>query len=66
MQSVVVFGSLCVLWYVAVSIPVFGWVLSFIVLPPFSVVLWLLLLQKAYTGQRYKLPIAGEFAERHS
>jgi uncharacterized membrane protein len=66
MQSVVVFGALCVLWYVGVSIAFFGWFLSFIVLPPFSVVLWLLLIYKAYTGHRYKLPIAGEFAERHS
>jgi uncharacterized membrane protein len=66
MQSVVVFGVLCVLWYVGVSIWFFGWFLSFIVLPPFSAGLWLFLLYKAYNGQRYKLPLAGEFAEQHS
>ena len=66
MQSVVVFGTLCVLWYVGPSIVLVGWLLSFIVLPPLSVALWLFLLYKAYTGERYKLPIAGEFAERHS
>ena len=65
-QSVVVFGALCALWFVGLSIPFFGWILSFLVIPPFSAGLWLFLLYKAYTGQRVKLPIAGDFAEQHS
>lgn len=65
MQSVVVFGSLCVLWFVGLSIPLFGWILSFMVIPVVSAGLWLVLLYKAYTGQRFKLPVAGDFAEQH-
>ncbi|HET7216487.1 MAG TPA: hypothetical protein VFJ02_00505 [Vicinamibacterales bacterium] len=66
MQSVVVFGTLSVLWFVGPAIPFFGWVLSFLIIPPLSAGLWLFLLYKAYTGQRFKLPIVGEFAEQHS
>lgn len=65
-QSVVAFGALCVLWFVGLSIPLFGWILSFVVIPPFSAALWLILLYKAYHGERVKLPMAGDFAEQHS
>lgn len=27
--------------------------------------IWLLLMYKAYTGERYRLPVVGEFAERY-
>jgi uncharacterized membrane protein len=63
-QSVIVFGSLSVLWFIAVSIPLFGWAFAFLVLPPVSAVLWLLLMYKAYQGERYKLPYAGDMAEQ--
>ena len=29
-------------------------------------ILWLLLMYKAYKGERFKLPIVGDFAEKHS
>lgn len=29
-------------------------------------VLWLVLIYKAYTGERYRLPVVGEFAERYA
>ena len=50
------------LWFVGLSIPFFGWMLSFLVIPPLSAVLWLLLMFKAYQGERFKLPFAGDIA----
>jgi uncharacterized membrane protein len=63
-QSVIVFGSLSVLWFIAVSIPLLGWAFAFLILPPVSAVLWLVLMYKAYQGERYKLPYAGDMAEQ--
>ena len=63
-QSTLVFGGLCALWFVGASIPPFGWLLSFIIIPPLSAVLWLLLMFKAYQGERFKLPYVGDIAER--
>jgi uncharacterized membrane protein len=65
-QSTIVFGSLCALWFVGWSIPLLGWAFSALIIPPVSAVLWLLLLFKAYQGQRFKLPIAGDIAEQRS
>jgi uncharacterized membrane protein len=65
-QSIFVFGTLSVAWFVAVSIPLLGWIVAFVVIPPLSAVLWLILMYKAYNGDRYKLPYAGDMAEhRH-
>ena len=66
LQSTLVFGGLCAVWFVGTSIPPIGWFLSFIVIPPLSAVLWLLLLFKAYQGERFKLPYVGDIAEQRS
>ena len=66
LQSTIVFGSFCVLWFVGPAIPFFGWILSHILLPPVSAIVWLLMLFKAYHGERFKLPIAGPIAEARS
>jgi uncharacterized membrane protein len=66
MQSAIVFGGLCVLWFIGTSMPPFGWFLSFIVIPPVSAVLWLLLMFKAYQGERFKLPYVGDIAAERS
>jgi uncharacterized membrane protein len=63
MQSVIVFGGLCVLWFVLLSLPIVGWIISFVVIPPLSAVLWVLLIVKAYLGERFKLPFAGDIAD---
>lgn len=50
-------------------IPAVGWLISLglsllsLVLFPIGFVLWLVLLIKAYKGQRYGLPIVGDIAE---
>ena len=66
MQSTIVFGGLCLLWFIGTSMPPFGWFLSFIVIPPLSAVLWLLLMFKAYQGERFKLPYVGDIADERS
>ena len=61
LQSTIVFGGLCALWFVGLSIPLLGWLISFILIPPLSAVLWLLLMFKAYQGERFKLPFARRY-----
>jgi len=65
MQSTIVFGALSVAWFLCLSIPILGWLISFMVIPPVSAVLWLILIFKAYQGEHFKLPIAGDMAERN-
>jgi uncharacterized membrane protein len=65
LQSVLVFGGLSLAWFLCLSLP-FGWLISFIVIPPASAVLWLVLMFKAYSGDRVKLPYVGDIAEAHS
>ncbi|HVL65816.1 MAG TPA: hypothetical protein VM364_01010 [Vicinamibacterales bacterium] len=64
LQSVIVFGGLSIAWFVAMSIVLIGWVIVWVVIPPLSVFLWLLLMFKAYQGERFKLPFAGEIADQ--
>ena len=59
MQSVVTFGALTIL----VFVPVIGWVLSPVIMIV-GFVLWLVLIFKAYQGEKFKLPITGDFAEK--
>lgn len=77
MQSIVIFGGLtwaAILFFsvslLLVEVPnigvivwlfwVFGWLWVFLVL-----VFWVLLMVKAYRGERYKFPWAGNFAEKY-
>jgi uncharacterized membrane protein len=62
-QSVFVFGVLSIAWFVSVSVVFVGWLIAFVIIPPLSLFLWLFLMYKAYQGERYKLPFAGDFAE---
>ena len=64
LQSVIAFGALSIAWFVAMAIPFLGWLIALIVIPWVSVILWLLLMFKAYRGERFKLPLAGEIAEQ--
>jgi uncharacterized membrane protein len=59
MQSVVTFGALNLL----VMVPFIGWMLSPIV-AIVGFILWLVLIVKAYQGEKFKLPLAGDFAEK--
>jgi uncharacterized membrane protein len=63
MQSMLVFGAACVAFLVCLAIPFLGWILSIFVFYG-SAALWLVLMFKAYQGERFKLPVAGEIAEQ--
>jgi uncharacterized membrane protein len=43
-------------------VPFLGFLLSIFVLLPFSAVLWLVLMFKAYQGEEFKLPLVGQMA----
>jgi uncharacterized membrane protein len=64
LQSTIVFGALSIAWMVSLSIPPFGWLVAFVIIPPLSAVLWLILMYKAYQGERYKVLWAGDMAEQ--
>jgi len=68
MQSLIVFGAITVVSIVLgilFMIPFLGPVLgAFFWIA--TVVLWIILMVKAYQGERYKLPIAGNLAEKYS
>lgn len=66
LQSVILFGGLSIAWLVMVSIPPFGWFFAFLVIPVLSAGLWLLLMFKAYQGERFKIPVAGDMAEQRT
>jgi len=64
MQSIVVFGALTVASIILSVIPIIGWIVGWL-LGIVALVLWILLMVKAYQNQWYKLPWAGDFAEKH-
>ena len=62
-QSIIVFGALTVVDIVLGFVPVIGWVAVWAI-GILAFILWVVLMVKAYQGQRYKLPIAGDIAEQ--
>jgi uncharacterized membrane protein len=65
MQSIIVFGSLNILSVVIGSIPFIGWGIAPVV-GVLGFVLWIVLMIKAYQGTMFKLPWAGDLAEKWS
>jgi len=67
MQSIVVSGALTivglVLGPVLAFVPLLGFLVPILWLA--LIALWILLMVKAYQNQWYKLPWAGDFAEKH-
>jgi uncharacterized membrane protein len=63
MQSIVVFGGLTVIEIILNFIPILGWILN-IILGIIAFILWILLMVRAYNGKMYKVPWAGNFAEK--
>lgn len=61
-QSTFTFIVVAVLFLMVMGLPVVGWLL----VVPFVVavtVLWIFLMFKALTGERYKLPFVGDWAD---
>lgn len=65
MQSIVVFASLFVLNIVTKALPIVGWFATSL-LGIIGIILWIILMIKAYQGEYFKLPFAGDIAERNS
>lgn len=63
MQSIIVFGAITVASIIFNLIPFIGWLLG-VLLSILALVLWIILMVKAYQGDKYKLPWAGELAEK--
>ncbi len=64
-QSLAVFLPLFVAMIIIGMIPFIGWFLS-ILISILTLLLWLFLMFKAFKGEKYKLPVAGDFAEKQS
>ena len=62
MQSIVVFVPLTIASFVVPFVPILGGFLGVIVQLA-TVILWLFLMFQAIQGKRYKLPMAGDYAE---
>ncbi len=64
-QSIIVFGALNIIWVPLQFIPplvlFIGWLLGGL-----AFVFWIVLMFKAYQGTLYKLPVAGDLAEKWS
>ncbi|MCM8774863.1 MAG: DUF4870 domain-containing protein [Candidatus Omnitrophica bacterium] len=63
LQSLVTFLALTIVGAVAVMIPVLG-ILAAVLLWPLGLVLWIILMIKAYQGEKFKLPKIGDFCEK--
>lgn len=60
MQSVIVFGIIAALWIpLSWIVVIFSWFIG-----PLTFIIWIVLMYKAYQGEQYKLPWAGNLAER--
>lgn len=65
MQSIVIFGSLSVISIVIGWIPFINMILGPII-GIVGLVLWILLMIKAYQGEKFKVPVAGNIADKHT
>ncbi|MFB5662439.1 DUF4870 domain-containing protein [Alteribacillus sp. HJP-4] len=63
MQSIIISGAFIILNIALTAIPFLGWIFG-ILLAPVGLVIWILLMMKAYQGKWYKFPIAGAMAEK--
>jgi uncharacterized membrane protein len=64
MQSTIVFAALSLLCLLLQMVPLLGMLVTVFLVVPVSAVLWLLLMFKAYQGERFKMPVAGDMAEQ--
>lgn len=62
-QAIITFGALCIAAIIIGWIPFIGWIIGGIIWV-IAVVLWIVLMIKAYQGAKFKVPVAGNFAEK--
>ena len=64
LQSIIVFGVLFLACIIIGWIPFIGWVIAWLI-SVLAIVLWIVLMVKAYQGEKFKLPWAGNLAEKY-
>jgi uncharacterized membrane protein len=64
LQSTIVFAFLSVLCVLLQMFWLVGMLITVFLVVPASAVLWLILMFKAYQGERFKLPVVGDMAEQ--
>ena len=62
-QSIIVFGAYFIVIMIFTWIPIIGLIIA-IILWILWFIFWILLMYKAYQGEKYKVPIAGDMAEK--
>jgi len=68
-QSLITFAALGLVTVVLRVIPLIGRLLASVVSPLVAIitlVLWIILMVKAYQGQKFKLPVVGDLAEQQA
>jgi len=65
LQSIITFGGLFVIQMVFAFIPVVGAIIVPIISIA-SLILWVILMVKSYQGEKFKLPIVGDIAEKQA
>ena len=64
MQSTLVFIGIVAVDILLQIVPILGALVVVFIVIPVSAILWLLLMYKAYQGERYKVRVAGDMAEQ--
>jgi len=64
-QSIMTFGVLTVAELILAWIPFVGWILS-ILIGILMFILWIILMIQAGTGKMWKVPLAGDWAEKQA
>lgn len=65
MQSTIFFGGLFVVQLVLGVIPIIGWLLN-LAISIYEFIMWIVCMIKAYNGEKYELPIAGQMAKKYT
>jgi len=62
-QSIMTFGVLFVISLILSWIPIIGWIMGTLI-GILSFILWIILIVQAGTGKMWKVPLAGDWAEK--
>lgn len=65
MQSTIFFGGLFVIEFFLGFIPIIGWLIN-LALSIYALIMWIVCMIKAYNGEKYELPIAGQMAKKYT
>lgn len=63
-QSTIIFGALTILYIIFAAIPLIGSILAILTFLS-TLVIWIVLLVKAYQGEEFKIPVVSDIAEKY-